>query len=255
MEQRNLILAIVLTLAIVLGFQLLYVKPQMERELAEQQAAEQAAGEQPSAVPAPSDDTLGAPSPPGSPALQTDTPAPAVSRSEILAKAARVRIETPALRGSISLAGGRIDDLILTDYRVSLDEDSPEIVLLSPGGSENPYFANFGWTSTTADVAVPTKESVWRASGNLLTPEQAVKLTWNNDQGLVFEQIFEIDSNYLFTVTQRVRNEGSGAVTLSPYGLISRTGTPDVLGFYILHEGLLGVFDGTLKEIDYDDLQ
>ncbi len=265
LDQRNLILAIVLSLAILLGFQFFFVEPQMQQELAQQQAAEQqaaeqqaagqpAAGQATSATP-PTSESLGAPTPPGVPREGALPVSPKISRADVLAQAPRIDIETPTLRGSISLVGGRIDDLILTQYRETLDENSSQIILLSPPGAANPYFVDYGWTTTARDLRMPNAESVWRTDDNVLFPGRPVRLTWDNGQGLRFERIYEIDENYLFTVTQRVANNGTSTVTLSPYGLISRTGTPDILGFYILHEGPLGVFDGTLKEIDYSDLQ
>jgi YidC/Oxa1 family membrane protein insertase len=256
MDQRNLILAIILSIAIMLGYQFVVV-PLLFPERLERQQAEQA--QPPEATPgavAPDSGTLGAPTLPGIAGAQTpgtETPGAAMSRSALLAETPRVRIETPTLRGSISLAGGRIDDLILTQYRETIDGTSPEIVLLSPNGGEHPYFADFGWTGR--DATLPTSDTLWQANGKVLAPGLPVALSWDNGAGLRFERIFEIDENYMFTVTQRIANTGSAAVTLAPYGLISRTGTPDILGFYILHEGPLGVFDGTLNEVDYDDLR
>ncbi len=238
--------------------------PQLEREQ-EQAQQQQAAEATPGAVP-PSSDTLGVPTRPGIADAETpgaaipgtavpgaETPGVPKSRSELLAVTPRVRIETPALRGSISLTAGRIDDLVLIQYRETIESDSPEIVLLSPSGHEHPYFADFGWTGR--DLTLPQGDTLWRTTGKVLTPDRPVTLTWDNGQGLRFERIYEIDESYMFTVTQRAFNDGSTTVSLAPYGLISRTGTPDILGYYILHEGPLGVFDGTLTEVDYDDLR
>ena len=254
MDQRNLVLAIVLSIVIMLGYQFVVV-PYLFPEQLERQQTERAEPATPGTVP-PSSDTLGAPSLPGiagAEAPGAETPGAAKSRDTVLAETPRVRIETPALRGSISLAGGRIDDLVLTQYRETIESDSPEIVLLSPFGGENPYFADFGWTGR--DVALPQGDTLWQANGELLAPGLPVTLSWDNGQGMRFERLYEIDENYMFTVTQRAFNNGTAAVSLAPYGLISRGGTPDILGFYILHEGPLGVFDGTLKEIDYSDLR
>jgi YidC/Oxa1 family membrane protein insertase len=267
MDQRNLVLAIVLSIAIMLGYQLVLV-PLWFPEQLEQQAGQTEPGT-PGAVP-PSSDTLGTPSLPS--IAGSDTPSTAIpgiaipgsatpgadpgianSREELLAQKPRVLIETPALRGSISLTGGRIDDLVLTQYRETIEDDSPQIVLLSPSGGENPYFADFGWTGR--DVDLPQADTLWQTTGGVLTPNRPVTLSWDNGQGLRFERLYEIDEHYMFTVTQRIFNNGTAAVSLAPYGLISRTGTPDILGFYILHEGPLGVFDGTLNEVDYDDLR
>ncbi|MFQ5774037.1 MAG: membrane protein insertase YidC [Kiloniellaceae bacterium] len=251
MDQRNLILAIVLSLAILLSFQFFIGEPQIiQTEGTEQAAPQEAAKPGPPAA-----GPVGAPSPPAAPGQAAPAVPSDLTRAELIANSPRVRIETPTLRGSISLAGGRIDDLTLTRYRESIEANSKQIVLLSPSGAAHPYFADFGWTSAQTKVRVPDATSTWQADGEVLTPGRPVTLTWDNGQGLRFEIRFEIDQHYLFTVTQRVVNESGQAVSLLPYGLVSRTGTPDVLGFYILHEGLLGVFDGTLKEVDYSDLR
>ena len=129
------------------------------------------------------------------------------------------------------------------------------MVLLSPVGGPSPYFAEFGWLAESGvDVALPDKDTVWRADGAALTPESPVTLTWDNGAGLVFARTFALDGEYMFTVTQSVANTGDVPVALLPYGRIKRYGTPATLGFYILHEGLIGVFDETLEEVDYDDL-
>jgi YidC/Oxa1 family membrane protein insertase len=254
MDQRNLILAIALSIAIMLGYQIVLV-PLLFPEQLEQQQAEQA--RPPEATPgavAPDSGTLGTPTLPGIAGAETpgpETPGAAKSRTALLAETPRVRIETPTLRGSISLAGGRIDDLILTQYRETIDGTSPQIELLSPNGGEQPYFADFGWTGR--DATLPTSNTLWQANGKVLAPGRPITLSWDNGEGLRFERVYEIDENYMFTVTQQVTNTGSATVTLAPYGLISRTGTPDILGFYILHEGPLGVFDGTLEEVNYGE--
>jgi YidC/Oxa1 family membrane protein insertase len=175
-------------------------------------------------------------------------------REDVLGEGGRISIESSKLKGSISLQGGQIDDLVLTQYRETLEPGSPNIVLLLPNGVAQPYYANFGWTGGPEGTAVPSPETVWQANHNTLSPGNPVTLTWDNGEGLRFERLIELDENYMFTVTQRVVNNGEAPVTLSPYGLVSRTGTPDILGFYILHEGLLGVLDETLEEIDYDEL-
>ena len=180
----------------------------------------------------------------------------AADRASVVAETPRVVIDTPRLRGSISLVGGRIDDLTLLDYREEIDPASPQVILLSPSGSANPYFADFGWTFTAdAPVKVPDGAALWQASAGPLAPDRPVTLTWNNGEGLRFEREIAVDEDFLFTVTQRVVNGSAAAVTLFPFGLISRTGTPEVSRFFILHEGPLGVFNGTLDYADYDDLQ
>ncbi|UCH72923.1 MAG: membrane protein insertase YidC, partial [Rhodospirillales bacterium] len=247
-EQKNLILAIILSGAILLGWNYFFIAPQ-QRALEEQRAREAAEQVETQGVP-------------GQPELGSELPTPAIgipgvdaaaSRSQALAATPRLPIESPRLTGSIALTGGRIDDLALRDYRETVDPDSPNIVLLEPTRAERPYYVQTGWLSE--DNRFLGHDAQWQADVDRLTPDQPVTLSWESGQGLLFERIISLDDDYMFTVTQRVRNTGTSAVTLSPYGLISRTGTPDILGFYILHEGLLGVFDETLKEIDYDELE
>jgi YidC/Oxa1 family membrane protein insertase len=247
MEQRNLILAIVLSMAILFGFQFLFPPATPPEQTPEQQQQAQTAPDGTS-VPGTAPSVPGAPSVGGAPVGQ--------SREDVIGISPRVSIQTPRLSGSIALRGARIDDLILTNYHETLDADSAAITLLSPEGSAKPYFSSFGWAAKPgSNVTLPDADSLWRAEGGPLTPTSPVTLSWDNGEGLTFEQIIAVDDEYLFTVTQRVTNNGEGVVELLPYGLISRTGIPQILGFYILHEGPIGWLNGDLKEVDYDDLK
>ena len=248
LDQRNLILAIVLSIGILLFFEMfLGVSPLSPPRSPQQEAAEPAGGV-PTATPGRTA------SPPGGGVGLAPGQAAQASREEVLGAGARVEIVSPTLSGSISLTGARFDDLVLTRYRESIDPASANIELLHPLGSPLPYFANFSWLAPEHDVAVPGPDSLWQADGKVLSPEQLVTLSWDNGAGLRFELVIALDDNYMFTVDQRVVNRGERGVTLAPYGLVSRSGTPDILGFYILHEGLIGVFDGTLDEVDYSDV-
>jgi len=239
-EQRNLILAIALSVLILFGFQWLFPsKP--KAPVPEQQA------------------TTGAPPVPqgeaAAPAAKA-APSPAESRAAALANARRIPIRTPKLHGSISLTGARLDDLTLVEYREKTDPNSPEIVLLSPAGAPHPYYAEFGWVPADAAVKVPGADTIWTPApgANELAAGGKLALSWDNGEGLRFIRTFSVDENYMFAVEQRVENYGAKPVTLHPYGLVSRTGTPKTEGMYILHEGPLGVLDGTLKELKYEDL-
>jgi YidC/Oxa1 family membrane protein insertase len=176
-------------------------------------------------------------------------------RAKALAMTPRVQISTPRLHGSISLVGGRLDDLTLAKYHETLNPKSPEIVLFSPAGAPDAYFTEVGWVATDGKADVPGPDTLWTADRETLTPESPVTLSWDNGAGLTFKRIFAVDDDYMFTMTQRVENNGKAPVALSSYGLISRHGTPPVSGFYILFEGPLGVLDGTLKEVKYSELQ
>ncbi len=171
----------------------------------------------------------------------------------VLAKSPRITIDGDRVHGSLSLIGGRIDDLTLSDYHEELDKSSPPIALLKPSGTVGAYFTDYGWVGN--GVKVPDANTLWATNSTMLSTGKPVTLRWDNGDGLMFERIIAIDENYMFSVTQRVTNKTGLAVNLHPYGLVSRHETPETTNFYILHEGLLGVFDETLQEVDYDDLQ
>ncbi len=253
-DNKNMILAIVLSIAILVGFQVYFDAtrpPPPEQALATDQTTPGA-----STIPQLPSATAGATLNTTAPIIPGTTVAQALgtTRDEILGRDDRIKINTARLHGSISLTGGRIDDLTLADYREDLDPESSEIVLLSPKDVVGGYYAQFGWVGAQG-VVVPGQDTVWQASSRSLTPEKPVTLSWDNGAGLIFKRTFAIDENFMFTVDQAVENKSGVAVAMNPYGLVSRRGTPETTGFYILHEGLLGVSDQTLSEIDYDDLK
>ncbi len=257
MDQRNLILAIVLSLGILLTYEVFIGGPQRQDLLDQSETAQTGeTAQQPGAeIPTPpSGETTPGETTPGAAVGDLGGAAGALSRADALARKPRITIDSPTLSGSISLEGGRFDDLVLKRYRETIEPDSPQIELLHPADVSEPYYANFGWSAGVGGPAVPSGDSLWQANGDILSPGAPVTLTWDNGQGLRFERSLALDENYMFTVTQRVVNDGDADVLLSPYGLIWRTGTPEILGFYILHEGLIGVLNETLEEIDYSDL-
>ncbi len=241
MEQKNLFLAIALSIAIVLGFHYFYDRPRIQQQQLQQQQAQT-----PTAPTAPGQPPVAAP---GQPAVR--------ERAKVVAESRRVKIDSPRLSGSIALAGGLVDDLVLKDYRETVEPGSPQITLLSPPGSEHPYYVEFGWTAAPGNGApkLPDAATVWTADRDTLGVDSPVTLSWDNGAGLRFSRRYAIDANYMLTVVQKVENAGTQPVTLYPYALISRTGTPPVLGFFILHEGLLGVFDNSLKEYTYANMR
>jgi YidC/Oxa1 family membrane protein insertase len=165
------------------------------------------------------------------------------SREAAIAAAPRVPIETPRVAGSISLKGGRIDDVSLAQYHETIDPNSPAIVLLSPSGSPHPFYAEFGWSAPAgADIKVPGADTVWTREGaGPLTPGRPVTLRYDNGQGLEFRRTISVDDKYLFTLRDEVTNHGHAPVSLYPYSLVSRHGVPQTSGYWILHEGLIGV--------------
>ena len=256
-ENRNTILAIVLSLIVLLGWQYFVAAPQLERQQAELQAQQEAAQKAATGTTNPD-----APQPTGSQGANTAAPAAGqqaafANRDTALAASQRVTIDTPSLEGSLNLKGGRLDDIRLKDYHETVDKSSPTIVLFSPSGSPKPYYADYGWGGDPgSNIALPGPDTIWSIDGETtLTPSTPVTLSWDNGAGLTFKRTFSVDDNYMFTVNQAVENTGADAVTLYPYGLIARKGMPETKGIYILHEGLLGVFGAEgLKEVDYDDL-
>ena len=171
--------------------------------------------------------------------------------------APRVEILTKNLKGSIWLKGGRIDELSLVNYRDTLDKSSNNVSLLSPLGSDKPYYAFHGWAAMEGleNGDTPNSSTVWiLKSGTILTENSPIVLTWKNDLGVIFEKRISVDENYMFEVTQSVINGSNSAVKLYPYGNLTRNGQPDTIGFYILHEGVVGMQDGELIETNYDDI-
>jgi len=256
-DQKNTILAIVLSALVFIVWQYFFGLPLQEKQkqVAQQQQQTQVQ-QQPTAPP----ETR--PQAPGQvpPAAQTGE----VSREEALAKSQRVPIDTSrtvdgkevGLKGSIALTGSRIDDLSLVKYRETVDPNSPAIILLSPSGSPHPFYAEFGWVAGAgSNVKVPGTDTVWQQQGTgALGIDHPVTLTWDNGQGLEFRRTISVDDKYMFTVREDVVNKGTTGVTLYPYALISRHGTPPTLGYYILFEGLIGVLGDKLQEVKYADI-
>ena len=265
-DNRNMILAIVLSIIILFGFEFLYKQPQQQAAqdaATASQASQDSSAIPSSGVPVASSDVPNAPGA-GGETINVELPSVGSSanmvsdvRDDILNASKRIPIDTNRIRGSVSLVGGRIDDLALIDYREELDAESANIVMLNPKGLDNAYYAEFGWvpSADSSDIVIPGSDTLWQAKGTVLNQDTPLVMTWDNGQGQLFTKIIAVDENYMFTIVQRVNNSSNTAVSLHPYGLISRRQTPEVTGFYILHEGLLGVFDETLKEVDYDDLQ
>ena len=178
-----------------------------------------------------------------------------LSRNEALKESDRVIFENNNITGSISLLGGVIDDLTFKKYTSTLDGND-NVVLLNPRKVENGYLIETGWATTSKNIDVPDSKTLWKIEGNnKLTPNNPVKLFWNNEQGIKFEKVINIDEKFLFTVNQQVFNSSDKTYNFFSYGQIIRNNIPEISNFYILHEGLLGVFDEQLVEEDYDDIE
>ena len=265
-DHKNTILAIVLSLLVVVGWQYFIGYPQMERQRQDAQLKQQ---EQTHAAPGaaqpnpaqpgaaqPVAPQGGVPPVPGSAAPSAQPPTQ--TRQAVIAASPHIPIDTPRLEGSVGLKGGRIDDLSLRQYRETIDPNSPPIVLLSPSGAPDAFYAEFGWVGASGTTAaMPGPDTVWKQQGGgALGLDHPVTLTYDNGAGLTFRRTIEVDDHYLFTIKDQVQNGAADPVTLFPYGLISRHGTPQVQGYYILHEGLIGVMgDQGLQEATYKKIE
>ena len=248
-QNKNLILATALSFLVILGWFLFFPPP--ETETAEAPPTEQVSQSAPEAsVPTAA---------PGAEAGNTATgTGQGAAVQETVADAPRVAVDTPRLTGSISLLGGRIDDLSLKDYRETVEPESPIVKMLKPVGDAGAYYALYGWApgaGLTLDD-VPGANTEWRlAAGDVLGVDSPVTLTWDNGKGLTFRREIAVDADYMFTITQSVENTGGGTVGLAPYGILARHGEPaDRKKFFILHEGVVAMADGELTETDYNDM-
>lgn len=238
-ENKNMILLVLIVVGVMTGWHFMYDAPRQEALKAEQ--AEQKVAK------------VNVPIQPTLPIAATVTKA--ITRAESVQAAERVQIDTPSLTGSINPRGATLDDLVLNDYKQTVDPKSANIELLSPEGTANPYNIQFDWITADKDVIVPDANTVWMTTSSEMSPEKPVTFTWDNNQGLRFEKTFAVDNNYLFTVTQKVTNSSNKIVKLYPMGKIRRVGTPKTSGYMVVHEGLIGFFNGKLDEINYEDLK
>jgi YidC/Oxa1 family membrane protein insertase len=244
-DSRNLILAIVLSVAVLIGWNYFYGAPQLQKD---RQAQTQANAPVPAVQ-----SGSGAMAPQSAPAAL----APAETRPQALAAGKRIAIDTGSLGGSIDLTGGLLDDLTLKAYRETIDPNSPNIVLFSPQGGPAPYWAETGFVGEPGTTAkLPTRDTVWSSDSDQLTVQKPVTLTYDDGAGLLFRRTIAVDDKFMFTVTDAVENRGAEPVTLHPYSLILRRGKPDVSGYAVLHEGFVGVIgDSSVQEITYASIE
>ena len=253
-DNRNTILAVILSGLVLIAWQYFYNVPQMEKQRAETQRQAELQKPTPQATPGTTPQAGSVPAPAGTATTQPASTAPVISREAALEASPRIRIESPRISGSIALKGARIDDLALEKYRETVDPKSPAIVLFSPSQTAAPYYAEFGWVPATGSTSrIPDQNTMWQQEGSgALTPTSPVTLKYDNGDGLTFRRTIAIDDRYLFTIKDEVSNVGTAPVTLYPFALISRHGTPEVSGYYILHEGLIGYLgDQGLQEYAY----
>lgn len=171
-----------------------------------------------------------------------------VDIADALHKDQRLDISNDKIQGSLRLKGSRFDNITLRKYKQDLKEDSENVILLQPSGTLSPYYAEFGWLSGD-NIKLPDNNTLWQAIGNKLTPNTPVLLEWNNGQGIKFSRKISVDDNYMFTIEQTIENKSGKNITVFPYGLINKVYEPDDSGSKVVHEGMLGVLDSSLKEI------
>src|SRR5712692_1268249 len=250
-DQNNVFYAVALSLVILITWQYFFATSFLGRPSAQKtsqigmMAPDAAIRPQPQAI-APQAATI--------PSPQRSQP---FSRQDALARSQRVAVDTPRVKGSIALTGGRIDDLSLVQYRETTDPKSPAIQLLSPSGGPQPFYAEFGWINSSGiNLQLPTPETKWRLEGaDSLGIGRPVRLVWQNGEGLEFRRTISVDDKYLFNVRDEVANNGQAAVVLAPYASISRHSPPPTLGYYLLHEGAIGVLgEQGLQEVTYKTL-
>ena len=231
-NQKNLFLAIIISMAIIFGFQLLVPQPERAPVTEETNTQESVSLD-----------------------IQGTTSAILLDRNQVLEETVRVTFDNSKIKGSINLEGGIIDDLVLEEYRETLDPTSNFIGFLNPLGSEDAYYLDTGWVSPDSSIELPNNKSKWTADKSSIGINDPVKITWTNTQNITFEKIITLDEHYLFSIDQRVINNSDKSFDLYPFGLSKRQGLPEMQNFFILHEGPLSVTDGVLEEFDYDDLK
>ena len=178
-----------------------------------------------------------------------------ISREDAIKESERVKFENKNIKGSISLLGGTIDDLVFKNYTETLDGKN-KITLLHPKKFGQGYYVETGWVSSSKNIDLPSSQTVWKVEGNeKLAPNQPVTLSWSNKQGINFKKIIKIDEKFLFSIDQTVINKSDKSYDFYSYGQIIRNKAPEITNFYILHEGLIGVFDEQLVEEDYEDIR
>ena len=255
---KNYIMAIALSIVVLLAWQYYYAGPKLKEEQERRDAIRKVQVEQQKAAEASGDKSIAKP---GDTIISSRDGTISIlklrDRDVVLKDSPRIKIDTPTLSGSIALKGGRIDDLVLRAYHETVDKSSPEVTLFSPSGTKKPYYSEFGWLGDDTKTKVPGPDTLWKAVGKgPLSVNNPVTLKWNNGQGQIFSRTISIDENYMFAIEQSVENKGSKDISLFPYSLVARHGTPETSGIYILHEGMVGVMgeEEGLQEIDYDDI-
>ena len=237
-ETKGLYLAIVLSTIAILAVNWIWPTPQKTQKQAEAPAVSQETAAKPTEN-----------------ALYTPAGREVASLDKALSQDKRIPVLNSKISGSLRVKGARFDNIFLSRYKQTLDADSSDVELLAPSNTKSPYYAEFGWLSNDSTLSLPTNTTPWKIIGNKLTPNTPVTMEWTNGQGLKFVRKISLDDNYMFHLEQIVENSSGKEVTLYPYGLINKFYQPDASSSKVVHEGMLGVIDSSLKEIKPSSLK
>ena len=236
MDSKNVLMAIVLSTLVLVFWATFFEPPPVERQIAEDQVTKS--------------EEL------SSPSIEKVELSKKIARDDTIDSVARVKIENNNIKGSISLQGAIIDDIIFKNYKESLESDQ-KVIFLNPKSSDEGYYIETGWASNSNEkLKLPLDSTIWKVKGNkVLTPNNPIVLEWDNNEGLIFTKKIELDDKYLFKISQGIKNTSNKSYEFFPYAQITRNYKPDVIPIYILHEGFIGMFDDELKEEDYKDVE
>ena len=236
MDTKNVLMAIVLSTLVLVFWATFFEPPPVERQIVEDQIVKKEES--------------------SSPSIEKDKSSKKITRNEAIDYASRIKIENNNIKGSISLQGAIIDDIIFKNYNISLDSDE-KVIFLNPKDTSKGYYIETGWASNSKEkLKLPLDNTIWKVKGNnLLTPNSPVVIEWDNNEGLIFTKKIELDDKFFFRITQSVKNTTDKSYEFFPYAQITRNYKPDVIPIYILHEGFIGMFDEELKEEDYKDIE
>jgi len=238
MDFKNVLLAIVLSTAVLIGWATFFEAPIVQQQVSEKTIKKN------EDISSPSIDE------------EENKIENEISRNDLINNTKRVNIENENIKGSISLEGAIIDDILFKNYKKELG-GKENVIFLNPKNSSKEYFIETGWASSGKEnIKLPLLDTIWKIKGNsTLTPNNPVTLEWDNGNNLIFTKKFELDDKFLFRITQSIKNKSNKSYQFYPYAQITKKGKPDGIQIYILHEGFLGVFGEELKEEDYDDIE
>ncbi len=237
MDGKNVLMAIVLSTLVLVFWATFFEPPPVERQIVEDQVTKNEES--------------------SSPSIEKDTSLKKIEkRSEVIDSVSRIKIENNNIKGSISLQGAIIDDIIFKNYKISLDSNE-NVIFLNPKATPKGYYIETGWASNSNEkLKLPLDNTIWKIKGNkVLTQDNSIVLEWDNGEGLIFTKKIDLDDKFLFKITQSIKNTSNKSYEFFPYAQITRNYKPDTIPIYILHEGFIGMFDDELKEKDYKDIE